>query len=68
MRKVSTLAFIATVALPLAEAPETIGFGVLVIAILSFPFLLWDYICPRQTRKQALEDMFAVQSLKQCSS
>ncbi len=63
MRKVSILTVIAAVALLVAgnRLPK-LWVAVLVVAFLSFPFALWNYVWPRRARKQALEDMIAVNS------
>ncbi len=63
LRKVSILTVIAAVAILVAGSRlPKLWVAVLVVAFLSLPFVLWDYIWPRQARKQALEDMIAVQS------
>ncbi len=63
LRKVSILTVIAAVALLVAgnRLPK-LWVTVLVVVFLSFPFVLWNYIWPRQARKQALEDVIAVDS------
>jgi uncharacterized membrane protein len=63
LRKVSILTVIAAVALlAFGSRLPKMRVAVLDVAFLSFPFVLWDDIWPRQARKQALEDMIAVQS------
>ncbi len=63
MRKVSILTVIAAVALLVAGSRlPKLWVAVLVVAFLSFPFILWNYVWPRQARRQALEDMIAVHS------